>query len=338
MDSTSPPDPARGLDEPARASVVVATVGRAGRLAVLVDAVLADPGTLELIVVVDGPDRDSLDTLARLASTRPSLESVEVPRGGQLAALDEGVRRARGDVVVLLDDDVVPDRGTIAGHAARHRAHPGTVVVGPMPVATVGPGASAATRLYAVEYLRHVDGLGGQPGRDVLAPLWAGNLSLRREDCIRVGLANPGFRANYHQDRELGYRLADAGLVGVFDPALTASHHHRRHDASFLDDAARQGEGRVALHRLHAGRLGEFQPRSLVQDLPPAVRIVVAASGSTRLARPLAGALMVVGRWWERLAPGVGDPLGPPRLARRIMQWHGARLALGRRAGDRTPA
>ncbi|MGH9093348.1 MAG: glycosyltransferase, partial [Acidimicrobiales bacterium] len=246
---------------PAGASVVVATVGRPERLAELVDTVLADPGTTELLVVVDGPDLRSAARLHALAARRPRLRPLVVSRRGQLGALDEGVRRARCEVVVLLDDDVLPAPGTVAGHLAHHRDHGGLVVAGPMPVATPrGDRAEVATRLYATEYLAHLDAL-ASGGVDPLDVLWTGNLSLRRRHCLAVGLASPGFRAHYHADTDLGFRLAAAGLEGRYDPQLLAHHRHRRDDRAFLRDAARQGEGRAALHRAHPGRMGPWSPR-----------------------------------------------------------------------------
>lgn len=298
-------------------------MGRPERLATLVDAVLADPGTTELLVVVDGPDERSVARLHRLAACRPHLRPLVVSRRGQLAALDEGVRRARCNVVVLLDDDVVPEPGTVAGHAAHHRDHAGLVVAGPMPVVTPdGDRAEVATRLYAAEYLAHLDAV-ASGDVDPLDVLWTGNLSLRREHCLAVGLASPRFTAHYHADTDLGFRLAAAGLEGRYDPALLAAHRHRRDDRSFLRDATRQGEGRAALHRAHPDRMGPWSPRLLVDDLHPALRAAVAAAGATRAAGPLAGGLMAGGRACARLGR-TGPELAAAKLARRVMQWRGA--------------
>lgn len=302
--------------------MVVATVGRPERLAVLVDTVLADPGTAELLVVVDGPDESSAARLHALAAGRPRLRPLVVSRRGQLGALDEGVRRARSEVVVLLDDDVVPAPGTVAGHLAHHRDHGGLVVAGPMPVATPDGGAQVATRLYATEYLAHLAALAAGEV-DPLDVLWTGNLSLRREHCLAVGLASPAFVAHYHADTDLGFRLAAAGLEGRYDPSLLAAHRHRRDDRAFLRDAARQGEGRAALHRAHPARMGPWSPRLLVADLHPAAQVAVAAAGTTRAAGPLAAGLMAGGRACARLGRTRAE-LAAAKLARRVMQWRGA--------------
>lgn len=298
-------------------------MGRPERLPRLVDTVLADAGTAELVVVVDGPDERSVALLTALAAERPRLRPLPVNHRGQMGALDEGVRHARSDVVVLFDDDVLPDPGTVAGHLAHHRSGNGLVVAGPMPVAAPTDGrATAATRLYAVEYLAHMAAI--EAGTvDLLDALWTGNVSLRRADCLAVGLASPAFPVYYHADTDLGFRLGERGLVGRYDPALTASHLHSRSDGAFRRDAARQGEGRAALHRAHPERLGPWSPWLLVADLPPALRVPVAAAGATRAGVPLAAGLMAGGRACARLGL-TGVELSAARLARRVMQWRGA--------------
>jgi GT2 family glycosyltransferase len=310
--------------------VVVATVGRAARLAPFVDAVLSDPATRELIVVVDGPDDESLNALRALARGRSKLRPVGLGHRGQLAALDEGVRLATGEVVVLLDDDVIPAPGTIGGHLTHHQGSVGLVVVGTMPVAVTGVGQGAGTRLYASEYLAHLAAIErGEAG--VLDRLWTGNISLRRDDCRRVGLASPFLSAHYHADRDLGYRLAAAGLVGVYDPTLIAAHLHARSDGDFLRDAERQGAGRVQLHRSNAARLGPFRLSQLVEDLPVPMQLAVGVIGSTPAARPAGLGLMRLGRLLDAAVPHLDASLHSAKLARRIMQWHGARRALGAR-------
>jgi GT2 family glycosyltransferase len=298
-------------------------MGRPERLPRLVDTVLADPGTAELVVVVDGPDERSIELLASLADERPRLRPLLVTHRGQMGALDEGVRHARSDVVVLIDDDVLPGPGTIAGHLAHHRNGHGLVVAGSMPVALPDDArAAVATRLYAVEYLAHMATI--EDGTvDLLDGLWTGNVSLRRADCLAVGLFSPAFPVYYHADTDLGFRLADAGLVGWYDPTLTASHLHSRSDGAFRRDAARQGEGRAALHRAHPDRLGPWSPWLLVADLPPALRVPVAAAGTTRAGVPLAAGLMAGGKVCARLGL-TGAELSAARVARRVMQWRGA--------------
>jgi GT2 family glycosyltransferase len=314
-------------DEQHVASVVVATVGRPERLQGLVDSVLADPGCAELIVTVDGPDPRTLAELGRLSAGRPRLKTITCEKRGQLAALDDGVAAASSEIIVLLDDDITPEPGTISGHARRHAGSEQLVVLGPMPIDLDLAGSNAATRLYASEYLSHIGGYtSGKVA--VLDELWTGNMSLRRADCLRVGLRSETFREHYHQDRDLGYRLADAGLTGVFEPSLKARHVHHRTDAAFLRDARRAGKAQAVLHRERPERFGGFSPETTIEDLPSLLRTAVRAAASSRAAAPIARGMMLVAAGLAKVRFSRGELLSV-KVARRIMLYRGALDGVG---------
>ena len=66
--------------------------------------------------------------------------------------------------------------------------------------------------------------------------LWGGNFSMRRADCLAIGMTNPGFTEHYHADRDFGIRCLEAGLTGMFDRALAATHLHERTLEAFIRD------------------------------------------------------------------------------------------------------
>lgn len=318
-------------------SVVVSTIGRPESITRVAEAVLADAATGEMIVVIDGPDPETEHALAGIVARDRRLLLLPSAHRGHLGALEEGVRIARGDVVVLLDDDVVPAPGTIGGHLAHHRGRSGIVVAGPMPVSVLsGTAPSVGTLLYADAYLRHLQLL--ETGVPLLEMLWGGNLSMRRSDCLGVGLQSPRFGDCYHEDRDLGFRLSAAGLVGIHDPALSAVHLHTRTDTEFLRDAARDGEGHVALHRAHP-RLGPFRLRMLVDDLPAPLGAAVVVTGRSAHAGTMSSAVLRAGRVVSSLFGrhrtldlahlDRRDPeVVAARVVRRVMQCHGAHRAL----------
>ncbi len=203
-------------------------------LRALVDSLAHDPSILEMIVVVDGDDAASVRELAAIQKEQPFLAFHNPSHVGHLAALDRGVRQAGGDIVLLLDDDVLPGPMLASGHARAHGGQRNLVVTGSMPVyLEEGVTAPVGTRLYAREHQGQMDRI--ERGEiAVLDGLWAGNLSMRREVCLRIGLASTEFDLFYHSDRELGYRLAAAGLIGVYEPTLAAVHLHNRDAAAFL--------------------------------------------------------------------------------------------------------
>jgi glycosyltransferase involved in cell wall biosynthesis len=253
-----------------------------------------------------------------------------------MGARQAGVEHATGEVIVLIDDDVEAEPGLVAGHARHHAVGDGLVVLGYMPVElgpVRGPG-DFATALYAQEYEQRCAAYERDPG-SVLTHLWAGNISLRRSDCLRVGLDSTAFSERYHPDRELGLRLLKAGLTGVFDRGIRARHLHSRSLEGFLRDARSQGAGRLLVHRLHEDVLGPMPPDFFERDLPAPGRALVGLArrplGERMTRRALAGSIGLAGRvhWYAGQETAA-------KLARRVEQDHGSRAAAHRApAGSR---
>jgi glycosyltransferase involved in cell wall biosynthesis len=86
-------------------TVVIPTLSRPALVTRAVGSALAQTvRDIEVIVVVDGPDRATMAALAGIAD--PRLRVVELPaQGGAPNARNAGVRAARGRWTALLDDD-----------------------------------------------------------------------------------------------------------------------------------------------------------------------------------------------------------------------------------------
>lgn len=317
--------PGEEADTAASVSVIVATHNRRDRIGPLARAVLEDPATLELVLVDDASSDGTDAVIAGLAESDPRIVGLVCCFARQLAALQAGVEIARGDVVLLLDDDVMPEPGLVTGHALRHRDGARQVVVGYMPVAAEMMDR-AASRLYAAEYEATCERIeAGDTG--VLDALWGGNVSLRRADALAIGLASAEFQLHYHADRELGYRLSAAGLAGTFDRALRARHLHRRDRDAWLNDARRAGAGLVELHATYPDVLGAFEVTSITGDLGGLLARTIGAVASSRHAtavcRGLWAGSVAARRCHLRRAETV-----LLRVARRIMRLHGAATQL----------
>ncbi|HLI61611.1 MAG TPA: glycosyltransferase [Solirubrobacteraceae bacterium] len=267
-------------------SVVVPTYERREQLPGLIDPILADPATTELIVVVDGSADGSIELLRERARSAPALVPVLIENRGEAEARLEGVRRARGELIVLLDDDVVPAPRLVSAHAARHAGADDLLVVGAMPVLE---SRSAAVRHYASAYEAHV-ARWRSGSQSVIRTLWAGNLSLRREAYLRIAAGPTGSRYDYHADRVFGLQCEAAGLRAVFEPACAAVHHYERTLAGLARDARRQGAALVLLAREHPRRAAPLHRDAFTRHLPGWL------AGLVELARrPRADALLRTG-------------------------------------------
>ena len=281
-------------------SVVMPTFQRSRRLPQVVEPLLGDRAAIEVIVVVDGCDDGSYEWLVERARRDSRLRPIWIANGGANSARLTGADTAKGDVVLLMDDDVQARPGLIEGHARRHASEASLVVVGYM--ALPGPTGRQAgdftTDLYAKEYEEVCTRWEEVPG-DVLFNLWAGNLSLHRADFLMVAqAATPA--AHYHADQELGLRFAKAGLRGVFDRSLQAEHLHARSLAGFVRDARSQGAEQVAIRESHSDLLGPFSAAWMSAGLPPAAQALLRLCRRPRAARltakALYGAVVLAGR------------------------------------------
>jgi GT2 family glycosyltransferase len=325
-----------GVHRAPAVSIVMPTHARAALLPVVLGPLLADPGTAEIVVVVDGREDDSMDLLERMARHDDRVRPLAIERSRGARARLAGVRHARCDVVLHLDDDVCARPGLVAGHAAHHVGRTGLVVVGYMPVALPprrGPG-EFAHHVYAREYERHCARWEAEPG-SVLTSLWGGNVSLRREDFLRATGDGHDLVATRHEDLDFGLRCRAAGLEGVFDRSLEAVHLYTRDAADFTAAARMSGAALVDLHRRHARQLGPLPADVPTRMLPRVAAPLVRAGGRWRALEALVRAgTRVAGRlhlfrlesagghllWGIGQAVGIGRatsiPPNPPRRPR----------------------
>lgn len=233
------------------ASVVIPTRGRRDAVTDVIRALLLQPAAAQVVVVVDG-DTDGTAPHLRATFDDQRLLVVELPQNqGRAAARAHGAAVTTGDVVVLLDDDMVPSTELVARHLAHHTA-PDRVVVGYSPVVAPERSGSIATiaQLYAEEYERTVASYRADP-EHVLRRLWGGNLSIHKQSLAKVPLASGAFVLDYHEDTDFGLRCLEAGLRGTFAPDAVAEHRHARTPRAFLDVARTRGEAIAALNRIH---------------------------------------------------------------------------------------
>ncbi len=129
-----------------RISVVIPTYNRRDLLARTLPTVLNQDfpsDQYEVIVVVDGSTDGTLEFLRSL-STPCALRIVEQPNRGIAAARNAGLRVARADIVLFLDDDILSEPSLLQEHARAHENGAACVAFGP-PVSLNPEGAQSLT-------------------------------------------------------------------------------------------------------------------------------------------------------------------------------------------------
>jgi GT2 family glycosyltransferase len=228
-------------------SVVIPTHNRRNALPPVIDAIASDPFVDEIIVVVDGSKDGTLEYLEQRSTVDARIKPVWQQNSGDRAARQRGIETAQGDVVLLLDDDVVAGPNLGEKHARLHERAEDRLVVGYMPTGKRTPRRAGdfATHLYADEYEKRCREYEKSPD-EILQHLWSGNISLRREQALQVGFTK-GEQVNRHTDQDFGLRCAEAGMTGVFDRSLASQHTHVRNIESFLRQARQYGMARRTL-------------------------------------------------------------------------------------------
>src|SRR4051794_19573445 len=103
-------------------SVVIPTHNRIERLKRVLVALECQNyalGDFEVIVVSDGSS-DGTDEYLRTLTTPLQLHAVAQPNQGVAVARNNGMRKATGDIILFVDDDVVPAPQLITEHVGIH--------------------------------------------------------------------------------------------------------------------------------------------------------------------------------------------------------------------------
>jgi peptidoglycan/xylan/chitin deacetylase (PgdA/CDA1 family)/glycosyltransferase involved in cell wall biosynthesis len=234
-------------------SIVIPTYQRPRRLRACIESLIAQerlPPSLELIVVVDGPDPDTEEMLGGLTPPFP-LRVVVQDHARQAAARNRGVEEARGRYVLFVDDDVVAGERLVTAHLEALRAGDRVVGIGRIDK-VLSPRAPRWSRSRQTVWRNHYDRLAA--GREPrFSDTYGGNLSLPRSDFIAVG----GFALDLtpEEDVEFGYRLWQAGMTISYVADAVAREEDRDTLKRFVSDSRRRGVVGVMLYERHPGLL-----------------------------------------------------------------------------------
>ncbi|MFZ5918257.1 MAG: glycosyltransferase family 2 protein [Chloroflexota bacterium] len=214
---------------PLQVSVVLPTYNRRDRLERVLAALARQTVPVhrwEAIVVSDG---SSDGTNEWLAAQQPpfAMRCLFQENLGVAVARNNGVAQARGQIVLFIDDDVIPAPAWMAEHLRYHERHARAVVLGPMlpPPDSEFP-RSAWVRWEEAMLDKQYQAMTSGEWQPGARQFYTGNTSLPRDEIVAAGGFDPSFRRA--EDVELGYRLADRGLVFFFNPAAQGLHYAER--------------------------------------------------------------------------------------------------------------
>ncbi len=217
-----------------KVSVVIPTYNRFARLKEVIAALERQTVRLdafEVIVISDGSN-DGTDAYLRSLTTRFALTPIFQTNSGAAAARNRGVASSRGDIILFVDDDVVPTPELIREHLRLHEAHAeDLVVLGPM-LTPDGFAMLPWVRWEQAMLVKQYRAMEESQWVPTARQFYTGNSSAPREQIIAAG----GFdeRFSRAEDIELGFRLADRGLAFIFNPDAVGYHFAERSFGSWM--------------------------------------------------------------------------------------------------------
>jgi GT2 family glycosyltransferase len=267
-----------------RVSVVIPTYRRRDALLRLLSALARQTlpaADFETIVVVDGSDDGTCEAVQSMATPYELRVHAQQNRG-RSAARNVGIGMARGEIVVMLDDDMEPSPALLAEHVRAH-ALEDVAVMGAVPVA-MNDETPVTARYVGAKFNRHMARLARSGAPVTLRDFYGGNLSVKRDVLERTGSFDEGFTRYGNEDLELSLRLAAAGVRLVFAPEAVAFQTYDKDFAGLAADTVSKGRTAVLLARKHPEarrhlKLGSAEPDPLVRRV-----IVGGLLGATRLA------------------------------------------------------
>jgi GT2 family glycosyltransferase len=259
-------------------SVVIPTYERPDTLFQVLDALGRQDTApeFEAVVVDDGSGGQTPERLAAYRAPYP-LRHFRQANSGPAAARNRGVREARGERILFLGDDTVPEAKLLRVHARAH-AEPRT-----FPAAVLGYTTWPRERRVS-PFLHHINEYGLQFGYGLIENpdsvpfnfFYTSNISLSRALLLEVGLFDTTFPHAAWEDIEIAYRMEKRGMRIVYRPEAVARHHHDISFASFRRRQHRSGESAAIFFAKHP-ELGDFlgvsQARAFTEERSMAARL-----------------------------------------------------------------
>ncbi len=281
----------------------------------------------EVLVVVDGGTDGTPEMLASL-SLPYRLRVIRQEQSGPSVARNRGAREALGEVLIFLDDDLLPIPELVREHLKAHDEDAQAVVLGRF-LAAKGEKKGGwnvwEEQVLDKHYQRLETGKRTPAGRR----LYSGNFSVRKDLFLGAG----GFDATLKrgEDVELGLRLERHGLRFHFNPAAAAVHRGFRSFVSWCNSAYMYGRCDVELTHIQGHRDVLPQALSWFHKLSAPTRWVIHLTVGR-------GRLRASAIWALKATAGVLNACGLHRFSHygygaiyKLQYWQGVTDALGGR-------
>jgi GT2 family glycosyltransferase len=256
-----------------------------------------DPDRYEIVLVDDGSTDNSYEEVLSRLSPPCAFQLVRQRNAGLARGRNVGIERARGEIILFMDDDVLATPALLSAHVSFHRRHSRSICRG------VAINVESFDHLPAPAYsLRNYSG----------AYFWTTNVSVPRALVEEAGRFDERFREYGWEDLELGLRLRRMGVPSVLNRDAVVYHYKPPVWPEQFGSMARQARAQARTARQFLDKHPHWRVALATGQLAPLVFW-------SRVAR--AGG-------WSKFLEGVARP-GQPRGAwpMSMRRWAAQRLA-----------
>lgn len=232
-------------------SVVIPTRNRSALVARAIECIESQtiaPDFYEVIIIDNNSSDDTRPILEQKSKKYSNLRYTFQTKRGAAATRNAGLRIARGELVLFIDDDVQAEPDLIRWHVEYQKRNPGASVIGAVTIPW------GDTREPFHRYLRDrriLNPYTPSKGPIDFSYYHTSNVSTLAESLTRVGGFNEGFNIYGMEDIELGYRLEKSGSRMIFAPEAKAQHYRFPGYLEFIGRCEEAGYSLGCLLALH---------------------------------------------------------------------------------------
>jgi GT2 family glycosyltransferase len=238
-----------------RASVIIPTFNRLDQLRAVVAAVELQMQPLgsevELVVVDDGSSDGTWDWLSQRANSS-GFCAIQQRNAGPAIARNRGVEAATGEIIFFLGDDTEPEPGWFDHHLEEHRLFGCST-----PVAVLG--YTSFPPDFDSPFLRFINEYGAQFGYLLIEDpcevpfnfFYTSNISIPRDELVKLGGFREDFPAAAWEDIEFAYRAVGQGLKIRYQPRARTVHHHCVRPRTFCRRQRTSGRSAAIFAAIH---------------------------------------------------------------------------------------
>jgi len=183
----------------------------------------------EVVVIDDGSIDDTKRVIDKLKEKVPGgfgFKYLIQKKQGPAAARNLGIKKCRGDIVIIVNDDFLPEEDLISQHVKFHHLFP-TPKIAVLGYTTWSPEIEITPFMYWLENGGPLFNYSHIKGDEASWwQTWTCNISYKKEFLLKEGLFDEGFPYAAWEDVELGYRLHKKGLRIKYNKEAVGYHYH----------------------------------------------------------------------------------------------------------------